>query len=204
MFAHPGHVYPSLQQSGSLVGLQRRVAQAGGDDTVGDWVELSHSGSDGGSKVLLSLLIPLRPDPPQAVVGHHLLKQILERDGNTEMWNTEKKKKKRFHFESILDLDNFIEMSGRRAERKGKHAHRVHERELLGHHDWVKRQETKSRKFVLKAALFLRCKRAADVFPWRDKNTSFSQHRLELSLTYTDPTLLILSLTLALLFLHMV
>lgn len=90
MFAHPSHVYPPLQQPGSLVGLQRRVAQAGGDDTVGDWVELSHSGSDGGSKVLLSLLIPLRPDPPQAVVGHHLLKQILHRDGNTEMWKKEK------------------------------------------------------------------------------------------------------------------
>lgn len=67
--------------------------------------------------MLLSLLIPLRPDPPQAVVGHHLLKQILERDGNTEMRNIEKKK---FNFESILDLDSFIEMSGRRAERKGK------------------------------------------------------------------------------------
>lgn len=74
---HPSHVYPPLQQPGSLVGLQRGVAQAGSDDTVGDGVELSHSGSDGGSQVLFSLLIPLRPNPPQAVVGHHLLKEIL-------------------------------------------------------------------------------------------------------------------------------
>ena len=77
--AYPRHVYPALQQPGSLIGLQRRVAQAGGDDTVGDRVELGHGGSDGGSQVLLALLIPLRPNPPQAVVGHHLLKQILGR-----------------------------------------------------------------------------------------------------------------------------
>lgn len=75
--AHPSHVYPPLQQPGSLVGLQRRVAQAGSDDTVGDGVELGHSGSDGGSQVLFPLLIPLRPNSPQAVVGHHLLKEIL-------------------------------------------------------------------------------------------------------------------------------
>lgn len=84
--AHPCHVYPPLQQPGSLVGLQRRVAQAGGDDAVGDGVELGHSGSDGGSQVLLPFFIPLRPDPPQAVIGHHLLKQILYGD----MWNINK------------------------------------------------------------------------------------------------------------------
>lgn len=76
--AHPGHVYPSLQQPSSLVGLQRRVAQAGGDDTVGDGVELGHGGSDSRGQVLLPLLVSLRPNPPQAVVGHHLLKQILD------------------------------------------------------------------------------------------------------------------------------
>lgn len=75
--AHPSHVDPPLQQPGSLVGLQRGVAQAGSDDTVGDGVELGHGGSDGGSQVLLPLLVPLRPNAPQAVVGHHLLKQIL-------------------------------------------------------------------------------------------------------------------------------
>lgn len=85
MFAHPSHVDPPLQQPGSLVGLQRWVAQAGGDDTVGDGVELGHSGSDGRSQVLLPLLIPLRPNPTQAVVGHHLLKQILDRETNEEI-----------------------------------------------------------------------------------------------------------------------
>lgn len=76
---HPSHVYPPLQQPGSLVGLQRRVAQAGGDDAVGDRIELGHSGSDGGSQVLLPFLIPLGPNAAQAVVGHHLLEQILDR-----------------------------------------------------------------------------------------------------------------------------
>lgn len=55
-----------------------------------------------------------------------------------------------------------------RGTRERKHPHRVHERELLGHHDGVKRQETKSRKLVLKAALFLSGKRATDVFPWKE------------------------------------
>lgn len=75
---HPGHVDPPLDQPGPLVGLQRGVAQAGGDHAVGDGVELSHGGSDGGGQVLLPLLVPLRPDPPQAVVWHHLLEQVLD------------------------------------------------------------------------------------------------------------------------------
>lgn len=79
MLTHPGHIYPPLQQPCSLVGLQRGVAQAGRDDAVGDRIELGHGGSDGGSKVLLPFLIPLRPNPTQAVVGHHLLEQILHR-----------------------------------------------------------------------------------------------------------------------------
>lgn len=54
-----------------------------------------------------------------------------------------------------------------------KRPHRVHERELLGDHDGVKRQEAESRKFILKAALFLRGERAADVFPCRLKNIFF-------------------------------
>lgn len=78
--AHPSHVYPPLQQPGSLVWLQSRIAQAGGDDTVGDRVELGHGGSNGGSQVFLPLLIPLRPNASEAVVGHHLLKQVLERN----------------------------------------------------------------------------------------------------------------------------
>lgn len=82
VFTHPSHIYPPLQQPRSLVGLQRRVAQAGGDDAVGDRIELGHGGSDGGSQVLLPFLIPLGPNAAQAVVGHHLLEQIL--DGPTD------------------------------------------------------------------------------------------------------------------------
>lgn len=78
LLPHPSHVDPALQQPGPLVGLQGGVAQAGGDDAVGDGVELGHGGPDGGGQVLLALLVPLGPDPPQAVVGHHLLKQVLE------------------------------------------------------------------------------------------------------------------------------
>lgn len=83
LVAHPSHVYPPLQQPGSLVGLQGGVAQAGSNDTVGDRIELGHSGSDGWSQVLLPLLIPLRPNAPQAVVGHHLLEKILR---GTKSW----------------------------------------------------------------------------------------------------------------------
>lgn len=54
-----------------------------------------------------------------------------------------------------------VELTGK----KGKHANRVHERELLRHHDGVKRQEAQSRKLVLKATLFLCGERAADIFP---------------------------------------
>lgn len=74
---HPGHFDPALHQLGSLRGFERAVAQAGGDDTVGDAVELGHSGPDGGSQVLLPLLVSLRPDAPQTVVWDHLLKQLL-------------------------------------------------------------------------------------------------------------------------------
>ena len=84
--AHPSHVDPPLQQPRPLVGLQGRVAQAGGDDAVSDGVELGHGGSDGGSQVLLPLLVPLRPNAAQTVVGHHLLKQILMGNIHGTQW----------------------------------------------------------------------------------------------------------------------
>lgn len=43
------------------------------------------------------------------------------------------------------------------------HAHRVHQRELLGHHDGVEGQEAEGGQLVLKAALLLRGERAAQV-----------------------------------------
>lgn len=58
-----------------------------------------------------------------------------------------------------------------RLKKKRKHAHRIHEGELLCHHYGVKRQEAESRKLVLKAALFLCGKRAADVFPCREASS---------------------------------
>lgn len=75
---YPGHLYPALHQSSPLGGFQTGVAQAGGDDTVGDTVELGHCGPNGGGQVFLPLLIPLGPDAPQAMVRDHLLEQILQ------------------------------------------------------------------------------------------------------------------------------
>lgn len=54
-------------------------------------------------------------------------------------------------------------------EKGGEQTHSIHQCELLRHHDGVKGQETESRKLVLEAALFLRGKRAADVFPWGEQ-----------------------------------
>lgn len=49
--------------------LQHRADHAGGDG-----VELSDGGTDGGSGVLAVLLVPLRPNGAQAVVGDDLFK----------------------------------------------------------------------------------------------------------------------------------
>lgn len=54
--------------------LQHCVHHAGGDG-----VELGDGRADGGSAVLVVLLVPLGPDGAQAVVGDDLLKQQLER-----------------------------------------------------------------------------------------------------------------------------
>lgn len=183
--AHPSHVYPPLQQPGSLVGLQRRVAQAGCDDTVGDRIELGHSGSNGGCQVLFPFFIPLRPNASQAMVGHHFLKQILDREWNKrsqilitpyeehdeEIYtsNIEMLQLSFWHLKTTTQTSrDIIKKWSFWSDRKGKHAHRIHERELLCHHNGVKRQETKSRKLVLKATFFLRGKRAANVLPWRE------------------------------------
>ena len=64
MLTYPGHLHPALQQARPLAGLQQRRAKQGGDDAVGDGVELGDSSPDGGGHMLLPLLIPLGPDPP--------------------------------------------------------------------------------------------------------------------------------------------
>lgn len=65
-----------------------------------------------------------------------------------------------------MNPDKDITQGLKKKERK--ETHRIHEGELLRHHYGVKRQEAEGRKLVLKAALFLRGKRAADVVPWRE------------------------------------
>lgn len=56
--------------------LQNRADHAGRHR-----VELCNGGTDGGGAVLAVLLVPLRPDGAQAVVGYDPLKQQL-RHGN--------------------------------------------------------------------------------------------------------------------------
>ena len=75
--SHPSHFDPALHQLGALRGFERALAQTCGDDTVGDAVELGDGGTDGGGQVFLALLVPLRPNTPQTVVGNHFLKELL-------------------------------------------------------------------------------------------------------------------------------
>lgn len=75
--AYPGHLDPVLHHPGPVPGRHSPVPQAGGDDAVGHTVELGDRGADSGSQVFLALLVPLGPDGAQAVVGHHLLEQLL-------------------------------------------------------------------------------------------------------------------------------
>lgn len=106
--AHPRHVDPPLDEPPSLVGLQRRVAQAGGDHAVGHRVELGHCGSDGGGQVLLALLVALRPNAPQAVVRHHLLKQVLDTHGDTERQPEDPESGKKTEFKHARKLKLYI------------------------------------------------------------------------------------------------
>lgn len=58
-------------------------AEEGGDDSVGDIVELGDGGSHAGCQVTILLLVPLGPDAAQAVEGHHADKQLLWRTAHT-------------------------------------------------------------------------------------------------------------------------
>ena len=79
--AYPGHLDPVLHHPGPVAGRHAPVPEAGGDDAVGHAVELGDGGAHGGGQVLLALLVPLGPDAAQAVVGDHLLEQLLEGAG---------------------------------------------------------------------------------------------------------------------------
>lgn len=76
--ANLGNVYPALDDPCSDVRSDLFVFQHRADHAGRHGVELGDGGSDGGGTVLVVLLIPLRPDRAQAVVGHNLFKQQLE------------------------------------------------------------------------------------------------------------------------------
>lgn len=61
-------------------------AEEGGDDSVGDGVELRDGGSHAGRQVAILLLVPLGPDAAQAVERHHSDKQVLEGKTRTHMY----------------------------------------------------------------------------------------------------------------------
>lgn len=65
----------------------RGRAQQGGDDTVGDGVELGDGGADGGRQISVFLLVALGPDAAQTVEGHHSDKQFLREDAMTRIHN---------------------------------------------------------------------------------------------------------------------
>lgn len=83
--AYPGHLDPVLHHPGPVPGRHSPVPQAGGDDAIGHTVELGDRGADSGSQVFLALLVPLGPDGSQAVVGHHLLEQLLGDQGERHL-----------------------------------------------------------------------------------------------------------------------
>lgn len=79
-FTYPGDFDPSLHHFGPLLGLQHPVPEAGGDDAIGNAVELGDGGPDAGGQMFLPLLVPLRPDATEAVIRHHFLKELLHRE----------------------------------------------------------------------------------------------------------------------------
>ena len=65
----------------------RGRAQEGGDDTIGDGVELGDGGAYGGRQISVFLLVTLGPDTAQTVEGHHSDKQFLREDAMTGRHN---------------------------------------------------------------------------------------------------------------------
>lgn len=77
-FPDLSYIYPALYDPRPDVWPELPVLQHCADHTGCNSVELSNGGSDGGSTVLVVLLVPLGPDGAQAVVGYNLFKQQLE------------------------------------------------------------------------------------------------------------------------------
>jgi hypothetical protein len=67
---------------GPLWDLHTPITKASGHHTGGHIVELDDGGMNGGSEMLIALLVPLGQNGPEAVVGHHLLEQFLGRGSN--------------------------------------------------------------------------------------------------------------------------
>ena len=77
-----GHLDPVLHHSGPVPGHHAWVPEAGGDHTGDQRVVLADGGTDSGCPVLSSMLVLRGPDRAQALVGQHLLEQLLRREGS--------------------------------------------------------------------------------------------------------------------------
>ena len=76
---HLSDVDPTLDDPRSDVRPDLFVFQHCADHAGCHCIELSDGGTDGWGAVLVVLLIPLRPDRAQAVVGYNLFEQQLEK-----------------------------------------------------------------------------------------------------------------------------
>lgn len=71
-------VYPALDDPCSDVRPELSVLQHCVDHAGRDSIELRNGGTDGGSAVLVVLLVPLRPDRAQTMMGYDLFEQHLK------------------------------------------------------------------------------------------------------------------------------
>lgn len=71
-------VYPALDDPCSEVRPYLPTFQHRTDHAGRHGVKLGDGGTDGGGTVFVLLLVPLRPDGAQTVVGDHLFKQQLQ------------------------------------------------------------------------------------------------------------------------------
>lgn len=85
-------VYPALDDPRSDMWSDLSVFQHCADHTGRHSVKLRNGGANGGGAVLVVLLVPLRPDGAQAVVGYHLFKQQLEKEKQADISMTTVKK----------------------------------------------------------------------------------------------------------------
>jgi len=79
--ANLSDVYPALDDPRSDVRPDLPVLQHRADHAGRHGVELRDGGAHGGGAVLVVLLVPLRPNRAQALVGHHLFEQQLDAQG---------------------------------------------------------------------------------------------------------------------------